>query len=164
MATFELYLIADKAARKEVKNPFYTLLDDDAVIDRIFEDFAMDPATSRIICGHVPVKVKDGDDPVKAAGRVLCIDGGFSADVLGYGTIFATVLGHSGVVLFLVIAIMSQCTIYNTYLASGSRSFWVLSEDNLFPKFIRKVDKAGRSPYVGVLTIAASSLVLMKWE
>ena len=79
MATFELYLIADKAARKEVKNPFYTLLDDDAVIDRIFEDFAMDPATSRIICGHVPVKVKDGEDPVKAAGRVLCIDGGFSA-------------------------------------------------------------------------------------
>ena len=59
MATFELYLIADKAARKEVKNPFYTLLDDDAVIDRIFEDFAMDPAASRIICGHVPVKVKD---------------------------------------------------------------------------------------------------------
>ena len=79
MATFELYLIADKAARKEVKNPFYTLLDDDAVIDRIFEDFAMDPAASRIICGHVPVKVKDGEDPVKAAGRVLCIDGGFSA-------------------------------------------------------------------------------------
>ena len=92
------------------------------------------------------------------------IDGGFSADVLGYGTIFSMVLGHSGVVLFLVIAIMSQCTIYNTYLASGSRSFWVLSEDKLFPKFIRKVDKAGRSPYVGVLTIAASSLVLMKWE
>ena len=79
MATFELYLIADKAARKEVKNPFYTLLDDDAVIDRIFEDFAMDPATSRIICGHVPVKVKDGEDPVKAAGRVLTIDGGFSS-------------------------------------------------------------------------------------
>ena len=39
----------------------------------------MDPATSRIICGHVPVKVKDGEDPVKAGGRVLCIDGGFSA-------------------------------------------------------------------------------------
>lgn len=92
------------------------------------------------------------------------IDGGFSADVLGYGTIFATVLGHSGVVLFLVIAIMSQCTIYNTYLASGSRSFWVLSEDNLFPKFIRKVDKAGRSPYVGVLTIAASSLVFSQFD
>lgn len=79
MATFELYLIADKAARKEVKNPFYSLLDDEAVVDGIFRDFGMDPATSRIICGHVPVKVKDGEDPVKANGRVLCIDGGFSA-------------------------------------------------------------------------------------
>lgn len=92
------------------------------------------------------------------------IDGGFSSDVLGYGTIFSTVLGHSGVVLFLVIAIMSQCTIYNTYLASGSRSFWVLSEDNLFPKFIRKVDKSGRSPYVGVLTIAISSLMFSQFD
>ena len=79
MATFELYLIADKAARKEVKNPFYSLLDDEAVIDRIFEDFGMDPATSRIVCGHVPVKAKDGEDPVKADGRVLTIDGGFSS-------------------------------------------------------------------------------------
>lgn len=79
MATFELYLIADKAARKEVKNAFYSLLDNPAVIDGIFEDFGMDPATSRMVCGHVPVKAKDGEDPVKAAGRVLCIDGGFSA-------------------------------------------------------------------------------------
>ncbi len=92
------------------------------------------------------------------------IDGGFSDDVLGYGTIFSMVLGRTGVVIFLVIAIMSQCTIYNTYLASGSRSFWVLSEDNLFPKFIRKVDKAGRSPYVGVLTIAISSLIFSQLD
>lgn len=54
MATFELYLIADKAARKEVKNPFYSLLDDEAVVDGIFRDFGMVPATSRIICRHVP--------------------------------------------------------------------------------------------------------------
>ena len=38
----------------------------------------MDPETSRIVCGHVPVKVKDGEDPVKCGGRVLTIDGGFS--------------------------------------------------------------------------------------
>ena len=87
----------------------------------------------------------------------------FSSDVLGYGTIFSTVLRHSGVVLFLVIASMSQCTIYNTYLASGSRSFWELSEDNLFPRFIRKVDRAGRSPYIGVLTIAVSSLIFSQF-
>ena len=78
MATFELYLIADKAARKEVKNPFYTLLEDERVVAGIFEDFGMDPQTSRIVCGHVPVKVKDGEDPVKCGGKVLTIDGGFS--------------------------------------------------------------------------------------
>ena len=78
MATFELYLIADKAARKEVKNPFYGLLDDEKVVAGIFEDFGMDPENSRIVCGHVPVKVKDGEDPVKCDGKVLTIDGGFS--------------------------------------------------------------------------------------
>lgn len=78
MATFELYLIADKAARKEVKNPFYTLLDNEDVFDGIFRDFGLDPETSHIICGHVPVKVKDGEDPVKCNGKVFMIDGGFS--------------------------------------------------------------------------------------
>ncbi len=78
MATFELYLVADKAARKEVKNPFYTFLNDETVMAGIFEDFGLDPKTSRIVCGHVPVKVKDGEDPVKCGGRVLTIDGGFS--------------------------------------------------------------------------------------
>ena len=78
MATFELYLIADKAARKEEKNSFYKLIENEDVINGIFESFGMDPATSRIVCGHVPVKVKDGEDPVKCGGKVLCIDGGFS--------------------------------------------------------------------------------------
>ena len=78
MATFELYLIAEKPARKEVKNAFYTLIDDPEVIGGIFDDFGMDRENSHIICGHVPVKVKDGEDPVKCDGRVLMIDGGFS--------------------------------------------------------------------------------------
>ncbi len=78
MATFELYLIAEKPARKEVKNAFYNLIDDEQVIAGIFEDFGLDPESSHIICGHVPVKVKDGEDPVKCGGRVIMIDGGFS--------------------------------------------------------------------------------------
>ena len=78
MATFELYLIAEKEARKEVKNPFYAFLDNKEVMAGIFRDFGMDPETSRIVCGHVPVKVKDGEDPVKCDGHVLTIDGGFS--------------------------------------------------------------------------------------
>ena len=78
MATFELYLIAEKEARKEVKNPFYTFLENEEVMAGIFRDFGLDPKTSRIVCGHVPVKVKDGEDPVKCGGKVLTIDGGFS--------------------------------------------------------------------------------------
>lgn len=78
MATFELYLIAEKEARKEEKNAFYTLMDDEAVIDSIFRDFSMDPSCSHIVCGHVPVKVKDGEDPIRCDGKVFTIDGGFS--------------------------------------------------------------------------------------
>lgn len=83
MATFEIYLVADKAARKEVKNPFYTLFDEEAVFDGIFEDFGLDPKTAHIVCGHVPVKVKDGEDPVKCNGKVFTIDGGFSSAYQG---------------------------------------------------------------------------------
>lgn len=79
MATFELYLIADKAARKEVKNSFYALLEDEQVVTRIFEDFGLNPATSHIVCGHTPVKIKDGEDPVKCGGKAFIIDGGMSA-------------------------------------------------------------------------------------
>ncbi len=78
MATFELYLIADKAARKEVKNSFYSLYENEEVIDAILEDFGMDPNVSRIVCGHTPVKVKEGEDPVKCNGKVIVIDGGMS--------------------------------------------------------------------------------------
>ncbi|MGI6045228.1 MAG: fructose-bisphosphatase class III [Eggerthellaceae bacterium] len=78
MATFELYVIEDKDARKEVKNPFYTLYEDEAVLARIFEDFGMDPEKSHMVCGHVPVKVKDGENPLKGNGKLIIIDGGMS--------------------------------------------------------------------------------------
>ena len=78
MATFELYLVADKQARKEAKNPFYALLGEPETAKNIFNDFGLDPDTSRIVCGHVPVKVKDGEDPVKCGGKLIVIDGGMS--------------------------------------------------------------------------------------
>jgi fructose-1,6-bisphosphatase-3 len=78
MATFEIYLIADKAARKEVKNPYYSLLEDETVIRRILEDFGVNADRGRIVSGHVPVKVCKGEDPVKCGGKALIIDGGMS--------------------------------------------------------------------------------------
>lgn len=79
MATFELYLIAEKEARKEHKNAFYSMMDNEEVMAGIFRDFGLDPESSRIVCGHVPVKVKDGEDPVMCGGKVIRIDGGYSA-------------------------------------------------------------------------------------
>ena len=78
MATFELYFQADKAIQKEAKNPFYKLLEDEAVMDGILRDFGLDPAHARMMCGHTPVKVKDGEDPVKCGGKLMIIDGGMS--------------------------------------------------------------------------------------
>lgn len=78
MATFERYVVESKEARAEEKNAFYRLQDDKAVHDLIFKDFGMNPETSYLACGHVPVKIKDGESPVRCEGRHFNIDGGFS--------------------------------------------------------------------------------------
>ena len=76
MATFEAAFIEDPATRKEIMNPYYSLVDDEEVCFKILQEFGMDPATSHIVNGHVPVKV--GENPVKANGRLFVIDGGIS--------------------------------------------------------------------------------------
>ncbi len=79
MATFELYLIAEKEARKEVKNAFYTLYENEETVNAILEDFGMESEHAYIVCGHVPVKVKDGENPIKCNGKVVVVDGGMSS-------------------------------------------------------------------------------------
>ncbi len=78
MKTFERYFIDDKTTHKEIKNPYHKLVNDEKVCDKIFEEFGLNPRTSHIINGHIPVKVKEGESPVKANGKLLIIDGGFS--------------------------------------------------------------------------------------
>ncbi|MBT9777642.1 fructose-bisphosphatase class III [Clostridium sp. MCC353] len=78
MATFERYFLADKETHRERKNPYYSLLENEAVADHILEEFGLPTEGSHIINGHVPVKMKDGENPVKCGGKVLVIDGGFS--------------------------------------------------------------------------------------
>lgn len=77
MTTFERYFIADKETQKEEKNPYYKYRDSEKLCTRIFEEFRLDPENSHIINGHVPVKTKTGESPIKANGRLLVIDGGF---------------------------------------------------------------------------------------
>ena len=78
MTTFERYFIEDKESHIENKNPYFNLREDMEVLKRIFDEFDMDFDEDHIINGHVPVKYKKGEKPVKANGKVFVIDGGFS--------------------------------------------------------------------------------------
>lgn len=78
MTTFERYFIKDKETHKEGKNPYYYLREKEEICRTILEEFDLDPDQGRIINGHTPVKEIDGENPVKANGKMIVIDGGFS--------------------------------------------------------------------------------------
>ncbi len=78
MTTFERYFIEDKETHVENKNSYYELINDEKVCHMILEEFGLDPAISHIVNGHVPVITKMGESPIKANGKLLVIDGGFS--------------------------------------------------------------------------------------
>ena len=78
MSTFERYFIADAGTHKEKKNAYYRHLEDPETVDRILQEFGLDPEEGHIINGHVPVHQLEGESPVKCQGKVLVIDGGFS--------------------------------------------------------------------------------------
>lgn len=94
MATFERYFIAEKETHIEKKNPYYSYIENEKVIDNIMKEFGLDPAYGHIVNGHVPVKRKDGENPIKCGGKVMVIDGGFSkayqkeTGIAGYTLIF----------------------------------------------------------------------------
>ena len=77
-ATFERYFLAEKELHKENKNPYYSKVDDEKICNKILENFGDDIEEGHIINGHIPVKVKDGESPVRAKGKLIVIDGGFS--------------------------------------------------------------------------------------
>ncbi|MBR6713610.1 MAG: fructose-1,6-bisphosphatase [Selenomonadaceae bacterium] len=76
--TFERAFIDDKATWKEPADPYYNLIDEAATCDKILEEFGLDARQGHIINGHVPVRVRKGETPIKAGGKALVIDGGFS--------------------------------------------------------------------------------------
>ena len=78
MATFERYFLAEKETHVEKKNPYYYLLEKEEVIDNIMREFGLCPDEAHVVNGHVPVKCKNGESPIKCNGKVLVIDGGFS--------------------------------------------------------------------------------------
>ena len=78
MTTFERYFVADKKTHEEPKNPYYRLLEQEEVVNRILAEFGLDGSEAHIINGHIPVEAKRGESPVKCNGKLLIIDGGFS--------------------------------------------------------------------------------------
>ena len=78
MATFERYFLTDKTTYKEEKGNYFKLRDSEQVCDGILDAFGVKGANRHIINGHVPVHVANGENPIKANGRLMVIDGGFS--------------------------------------------------------------------------------------
>ncbi len=94
ITTFERCFLDDEEAKVEVFNPYYEFSKKEEYVDRIFKEFQMDPRTGHIINGHVPVKTKKGESPIKANGKLFIIDGGISrayhskTGIAGYTLIF----------------------------------------------------------------------------
>lgn len=78
MATFESYFVKDKETHKEEKNPYYYLTSREDICDKILKEFGLNEEDSHIVNGHIPVKAKDGESPIRANGKLLIIDGGFA--------------------------------------------------------------------------------------
>lgn len=78
MATFERYFLAEKATHKEYKGNYFTQRENEAVADMLLDTFGVQGPHRHIINGHVPVHVSGGENPIKAGGKLMVIDGGFS--------------------------------------------------------------------------------------
>ena len=78
MATFERYFLTDKTTYKEKKGFYFQLRDNEQVCDRVLDAFGVTGDNRHIINGHVPVHASKGENPIKANGKLMVIDGGFS--------------------------------------------------------------------------------------
>ena len=94
MTTFERRLIRDESAWTEPKNAYYTLYQDPAICDMLLKEFGLEGPHCHIINGHVPVKAKKGESPIKGGGKLIVIDGGFckayqsTSGIAGYTLIY----------------------------------------------------------------------------
>ena len=78
MATFERMFVVDKETHIEEKQPYFKLQDNEEICNKILDEFGLDTKNGHIVNGHIPVKFKKGENPVKANGKLLLIDGGMS--------------------------------------------------------------------------------------
>ena len=94
MTTFERRFILDESTWTEPKNAYYQLYNDPAVCEFLLKQFGLEGPHCHIINGHIPVKSKKGESPMKAGGKLLVIDGGFckayqkTTGIAGYTLIY----------------------------------------------------------------------------
>lgn len=94
MTTFERIYIEDPETHREIKNPYYECIAAPDAAERILREFGLTDPSSHIINGHVPVRAANGENPVKAGGRLIVIDGGFcrayhkKTGIAGYTLVF----------------------------------------------------------------------------
>lgn len=85
---------------------------------------------------------------------------GTEPGTIGYADVVTTFWGPAFGLFFVIVAVLAQCSIYNTYIASGSRGFFALADDNLAPPILVKCDKKHGVPYVAVLSVGIVNLIL----
>ncbi len=78
ITTLENDLVADKSTHAETKNPYFALIHEPWFCDKVMAEFGVDPAHGLIVNGHVPVKIEQGESPLKRSGKAITIDGAFS--------------------------------------------------------------------------------------
>ena len=78
MATFESYFIDDKETHKEPKNSYYKYIEQEKYCKKVLKEFGLEGEDSHIMNGHIPVKAKDGESPIRANGKMFVIDGGLA--------------------------------------------------------------------------------------
>lgn len=94
MATFERYFLSDKETFREEKGNYFLLRDNEHIVDAILDHFGVKGPNRHIINGHVPVHAASGENPIKANGKLMVIDGGFSnayhkeTGIAGYTLVF----------------------------------------------------------------------------
>ena len=86
------------------------------------------------------------------------------ANAVGYMDVLIRYLGPAFGFAFMLVAILSQCSIFNAYIASGSRGFFVMADDHLFPGFLVRLSKKRKVPAVSIIVMAFFTIMLCQWD
>ena len=88
----------------------------------------------------------------------------WGTDGLGFGDVLMEFAGRGWGVAFIAIAVVSQAAIFNSYIAAGSRGFFVMADDHLCPKFLVKVSKKSGLPWLAIVLIGCTTIIMCQFD